>query len=185
MVAITKFLLLSVASFAAALPSQPLPRSSADILIADINFLDGSVKALTAAINGYQGGILGDIISAPFILPAFTAVHTSNRKAFLDASQGSNVSATDTQRIISVVHNGLSVDNPAAVAATKAKREQFTKGGLKSTILGSLKLLLADHNSLSAVLASKAPQDAATQAAIQVEVKVIANALQDGINYYS
>lgn len=185
MVAFTKVLLLSAASLISALPTQPLPRSAADIIIADINLLDASVQALTGSINSYQGGLLGDITSAPSIVPAFTAVHTSNRKAYADASLPSSLSAADTQRLIAVVHNGLSVDNPAAVAATKAKRAAFTQGGLKGAILSSLKLLLDDHNSLSAVLASKAPQDAATQAAIQREVKVIADALQDGINYYS
>lgn len=179
MVAITKLLLLGAASFAAAFPLSPFKQSTAT-LISDINSLDSSVKGLTNSVKQYNGGF-----SSPLILPYFAAAHTFNRKAYLDAMQLTSINAADAQTLISVVHNGLSVDNPIAVEAVKAKRAQFTQSGLKGAILSSLELLLSDHKSLSAVIASKAPQDAASQAAIKVEVDLIADALQDGINYYS
>lgn len=193
MVAITKLVLLCAASSAAALPLNTFTKVSATAsLVTDLGNLDSSVKNLTAQVNkfttsmvGTVGSLVGGLTSAAVIVTSFTAAHASNRLAYLEATVLTNISSADATTLINTIHTGLSVDNPSAVAAVKAKKAQFTTIGVKPVILAALKQSLSDHVSLSAAIASKIPQDATTQAALKAQVDVSTKAFQDGITYYS
>lgn len=77
----------------------------------------------------------------------------------------------------------MGVDIPASVQVLKEKREYFSEGDLTTIVLAGLKLLKYDHDTFSAALVAKIAEDVVPRA--DVVVKVIDDALQSGIDYFS
>jgi hypothetical protein len=66
------------------------------------------------------------------------------------------------------------------------KKPEFEKSGLTPVVLGSLKLLLNDHDTFSAAVTAKAYKgDAALVAEGEAVVAKIHDAIQNGIDVYS
>lgn len=72
---------------------------------------------------------------------------------------------------------------PQSVDILESKKELFEKDQLEGTVVGSLKLLKYDHDTLSAALVEKVDPAVLPQAKVAVEV--IDDALDSGIATFS
>jgi hypothetical protein len=81
MVAIKSLLLFTTAAVAAVVHRDEHAKGY-ELLLSDLEALDGSVRDLTAAISAYQSGT----VEAAPIFAAVSYVNETNRKAYYDAS---------------------------------------------------------------------------------------------------
>lgn len=148
-------------------------------VIDDVTVLDSNVKALTAQVNLYTGGLVG----ATPQLTALTAVYTSLFKGVIDTGLLPDpISESDAFALIDYVNKTLAVDNPIAVKALESKKDLYTAAGLDELLVGVLGLLKVGHESFTANVLKRTPEDA-VQPAKEVAL-VISNALQDGIDEF-
>ncbi|KAH8678793.1 hydrophobic surface binding protein A-domain-containing protein [Tricladium varicosporioides] len=177
MLAIKPLFLFATSACAVVTPTR---RSvSSNLILSDLVALDTSVKVLTSSIQRYSGGVF----EATPILAAITAVHLSNRKAYTDSRFISSQSLDDSQTLVSYVSNTLAKTIPACVDTLESKKKEFGNSGLNSIVVGSLKLLKNDHETLSAALTSKL--DLAILLEASVAVAIIDDAIKGGIAYFS
>ncbi|KAL2070593.1 hypothetical protein VTL71DRAFT_13619 [Oculimacula yallundae] len=177
MVSIKNVLLFASAALAAsaAVPSEP----SSKLIYSDLVNLDNAVLSLKSSIEKYTGGLL----TATPILGGVTAVHLANRKAYTDALIVPNATLADSKIIVDFVNENLAKHIPESVEILESKKALFEKDQLEGTVLGSLKLLKYDHDTLSAALVKKVAPEVLPQAA--VGVRVIDDALDEGIATFS
>jgi hypothetical protein len=157
-----------LACTAAAVPLQSRDIITAGTLISDIKGIDDGVNALTASIEAYNGGLIGELPIGADI----AAIHIANRKGYVDANlRATPFNAEDSTAI---------VEYTASVNVLKAKYDVFENQ--KVVILAGLKLLKNDHDTFSAALVSKITADKENGYAA---VAVIDDALQSAIDLYS
>ncbi|KAH6723298.1 hydrophobic surface binding protein A-domain-containing protein [Leptodontidium sp. MPI-SDFR-AT-0119] len=175
MVSVKTFFLFATTTLAAAIPSSP----SAKLIYSDLVALDNSVLSLKSSIENYTGGLL----TATPILGGITAVHLANRKAYTDALIIHKATLSDSKIIVDFVSDTLAKHIPQSVDILESKKELFEKDQLEGTVVGSLKLLKYDHDTLSAALVEKVDPAVLPQAKVAVEV--IDDALDSGIATFS
>ncbi|KAH7354917.1 hydrophobic surface binding protein A-domain-containing protein [Rhexocercosporidium sp. MPI-PUGE-AT-0058] len=175
MVSIKTLFLFATTTLEAAVPSAP----SSKLIYSDLVALDNCVLSLKSSIQDYSGGLL----SATPILGGITAVHLANRKAYTDALLIPNATPSDSQIIVDFVSETLAKHIPESVEILESKKELFEKDQLEGTVVGSLRLLKYDHDTLSAALVEKVDPAVLPQAT--VAVKVIDDALDMGIATFS
>jgi len=83
------------------------------------------------------------------------------------------------------VNKSVAISIPAGIKALKAKKPRFTEAGLVPTVIASLKLLKYDHDTFSAAVLQKLTLNAEKMAEATAGVKIIDDALADGIAYFS
>jgi hypothetical protein len=166
-----------LACTAAAAPLQSRDIITARTLISDIKGIDDGVNALTASIEAYNGGLIGELPIGADI----AAIHIANRKGYVDANlRATPFNAEDSTAIVEYTASSVGVDIPASVNVLKAKYDVFENQ--KVVILAGLKLLKNDHDTFSAALVSKITADKENGYAA---VAVIDDALQSAIDLYS
>jgi hypothetical protein len=164
----------SLAFFAVTVSATTVPE-----VIDDVTVLDNNVKALTTQVNLYTGGIIGAIPQ----LTALTAVYASLFKGVIDTGLlPDTVSESDAFAMIDHVNKTLAVDNPIAVKTLESKKDLYTTAGLDDLMVGALGLLKVGHESFTANVLKRTPEDL-VQPAKEVAL-VISNALQDGIDEF-
>jgi hypothetical protein len=169
---------LTLLLFSTLAAASPVKRDPSE-LISDINNIDLGVKALTASIDAYQGGVL----SGTPIVADILAIHLANRKGYLDANLASPFSTEDSDAIVKFTADTVSVDIPASVKLLESKKALFAASGLTSFVETSLQALKSDHDTFSAALESKLAAESLPAGA--VAVKVIDDALQEAIDEFS
>jgi hypothetical protein len=166
-----------LACTAAAAPLQSRELITAATLISDIKGIDDGVNALTASIEAYNGGLIGELPIGADI----AAIHVANRKGYVDANlRATPFNTEDSTAIVEYTASSVGVDIPASVDVLKAKYDVFEDQ--KVVILAGLKLLKNDHDTFSAALVSKITADKENGYAA---VAVIDDALQSAIDLYS
>ena len=159
-----------------------LAYTSADVttVLNDITSLDQDVKKLTAAVDAYQGGLLGQLP----LLADLTLVHVATNKGASDAKTlPTTLTFPDAKSIIVHVNGTLSVDNPKAIQVLESKKSLFQATGSGPAIKFGLQTLLNDHLDFSNAVLERTPQSLIADA--NAVVDVITNALQAGINAFS
>ena len=178
MVSFKPLSLFAATAFAAVEPIS-IHSPGSDLIIADLVNLDNSVKVFTATINNYTGGIP----DATPILLAIGGVNAANRKAYYDSMAIANQSVADSLTIVNYVNDTLVKDIPAGVQTLEKKKQLFVDAGLTPVVVSNLELLKYDHESFSAVLASKAALE--THPEVAYVVKVIDDSIKGGIADFS
>lgn len=158
-----------------------------DVLIQDITNIHNGVLANQQASAAYQGGnLVTSLVEGTPVLVTVGAIHVANRKGYLDANLSPSINEPDTIRIFQYTVDTVGVSIPSAVQTLKGKMEQFESSGMGSIVVGSLKLLLNDHDTFSAALTAKAYMANETLTAQGVKVvKDIHDAIQSGIDAFS
>ena len=110
--------------FVSAFSALAIRRRDASTILSDISTIDSSVRALTSAINGYNGGIFGAIP----IENAESTLDKSINQGTSDAQAASQVSSTDSNSIIAAVQN-LTRDIEVSIQALEAKKSPFAAAG--------------------------------------------------------
>ena len=108
-----------------------------------------------------------------------------NRKGFVDANLSPTLDPAQSKEIVDYTVASVGYSIPESVQALEAKREAFTQAGLVPVVLGSLRLLLNDHDTFSAALLAKTTGAADLRAEGVAVVAKIHNAIQGGIDYFS
>lgn len=109
--------------------------------------------------------------------------NASDRKGFADANlRSTDFNATESTRIVQFTIDSVGQSIPASVEEAKAKKPVFQKAGQDPVIVGTLKLLLNDHDTFSAALLKKISAD--RERAVAVIAK-IHNSIQSGIDAFS
>lgn len=109
------------------LAATAIAASTVEQVISDITILDDNVKAFTAKVNSYNGGWWRALPQ----LSAATSVFVSLLAG--DATTSSlppSLSVSDAYLIIDHVKATLAIDNPIAVKALEAKKQQYANAGL-------------------------------------------------------
>ncbi|WPG98695.1 Hypothetical protein R9X50_00148900 [Acrodontium crateriforme] len=149
--------LLYLFTFAPLAVASTLGRRDANAVYDDITGIDTAVRALTAAVNAYNGGILQ---SQP-VFDRTLAVHNSNRQGFADATASSSFSEADSKRIVDHVSNSVGISIPESAKAIEAKKPLFDDAQLSSVIESTIQLLKSDHETFSAAVGTKLTLDQA------------------------
>lgn len=145
----------------------------------DVTAIDTGVKALTTAVNSYNGGYL----AALPLLTDLTTVYAALYKGVIDSGLlPSSISNTVTFSLINYVNQTLAVDNPIALKALEAKKSYFQEEGLDGIIVAAIGLLKAGHDAFSFNALQRVLGDAVEPAKEVIEV--IDAALQDGIDSF-
>ncbi|TID14743.1 putative cell wall galactomanno protein [Venturia nashicola] len=158
-----------------------------DVQLADdIYAIDAAVNALTENVNDYNSGSFpsGLVDGIPILLDVVN-IHLVNRKGYADANLSPTLDSQDSITVVKSVTNSVAVDIPKSVDALKAKKSLFVAAGLTQIVIASLKLLKNDHDTFSAAVVAKLTADAETTAQGLAGVKIIDDALADGIAYFS
>jgi len=161
--------------FVSAFSALAIRRRDASTILSDISTIDSSVRALTSAVNGYNGGIFGAIP----IENAESTLDKSINQGTSDAQAASQVSSTDSNSIIAAVQN-LTRDIEASIQALEAKKLPFAAAGLTSTVQNDLITLKSDTDSFANALIAIASADTTDQA--QAKKATIDNDFQGAIN---
>ena len=127
-----KNILLFVSAATALIPGK----GDTSTILSDISTINSNVKALTSAVNSYNGGLLAAIP----ITNAESTLDTSIKQGTSDAQSTSQRSSTDSNTIIAAIMN-LTPDIEAALTAVVNKKPQFAAAGLASTVQGDLDVL--------------------------------------------
>ncbi|GIZ46409.1 hypothetical protein CKM354_000953500 [Cercospora kikuchii] len=145
----------------------------------DVINIHNGVESLRKHVSAYNGEPLNSIPLAG----DFTAIHLANRKGFANANiRQTDFTAEESTAIVQTVIDTVGVSIPASVEVTKAKKPLFDEAGLSPIILGSLVILLDDHDTFSAAVQEDLSADMVRG---QEVVDKIHDAIQDGINFYS
>jgi hypothetical protein len=152
MVAIKSLLILTTTALAAVVTRDEHAKGY-ELLLSDLEALDGSVRDLTAAITAYTSGT----VEAASIFAAVSYVNETNRKGYYDASSDRVVlqNLNDSITISNYVGNPIATDIYAGLDALETKKEPLVAAGLRQGILDGLNLLVNDHDTLSAAIAQK------------------------------
>ncbi|ESZ95235.1 hypothetical protein SBOR_4347 [Sclerotinia borealis F-4128] len=134
MVAI-KNIILFISAVSAAVISKRTPET----ILADIATVDTNLKALTTAVDNYNGGFFQLLA----VNSAESTLDTSIKNAATDASNTSQLSSDDSSNILAAV-NKLIPDIQTALDALVGKMSTFDSEGLKSTVAGDLAALKKD-----------------------------------------
>lgn len=173
---------LFLASTAYAASLRPRDVQLAD----DIYAIDAAVNTLIGNINNYNSGSFptGLVSGIPILLDVVN-IHLVNRKGYVDANLSPTLDSQNSITVVNSVTNSVAIDIPKSVDALKAKKSLFAEAGLTQVTIASLKLLKSDHDTFSAAIEAKLTGDAETIAQGVAGVKVIDDALADGIAYFS
>lgn len=152
---------------------------NADLIISNVDGIDKGVEHLRQHVAAYDGSLL----SASPLLGDFVEITVANRAGFLNANlKPAPFNAADSTRIVEFVIESVGESIPAAVDETVAKKELFESNGQGELIVGSLKVLLYEHDTFSAALQKKISAD---QVRAQAVVDKIHDAIQGGIDAFS
>lgn len=181
--------LLQIALTIALATAAPLTSRSlaADTIIQDIDNINNGVLANQAATSAYQGGnIATTLIQGAPVIGTVGAIHIANRKGFVDANLSPQFNEADTRRIFQKVVDTVGNTIPADVQILIGKKAQFVASGQREVVLGSLGLLIDDHDTFSAAVTAKSFMgNAALNAEGVAVVGKIHDAIQNGIDVYS
>ncbi|TVY73215.1 hypothetical protein LSUE1_G008605 [Lachnellula suecica] len=146
----------------------------------DITVLDNNVKALTAQVEIYTGGL----VSALPQLSALSAVYESLFIGDVDTGllPTTLLSESDVTILINHVNETLAVDNPIAVKTLEGKKDLYKAAGLDSLLAGALQLLLAGHETFVRHAVERTAPDDLDR--VKVVALVISEALQHGIDTF-
>ncbi|KAF7195637.1 hypothetical protein HII31_02955 [Pseudocercospora fuligena] len=165
--------------------ASPAPLENRQALITaqtinqDVLNIHAGVQSLRKHVATYDGSLLSE---TPLV-GDFTAIHLANRKGFADANlRQTPFTAQESTMIVQTVIDTVGESIPAAVEETKAKKALFDKNGQSPIIVGTLKVLLDDHDTFSAAVSKSLSAD---QVRAQAVVAKIHNAIQSGIDYFS
>lgn len=176
----------STVLLATAVAATPTPLAAvvddlitAQTLIQDVDNINAGVESLRKDVAAYNGTLLSE---APLLLD-FTIIHLANRKGFVDANlRQESFNASDSHDIVQFTIDSVGVSIPAAVEETKAKKALFEASGQDEVIVGTLEVLLNDHDTFSSPLLAKLTAD---QVRGQAVVDEIHDSIQSGIDYFS
>ncbi|CAF9925070.1 MAG: hypothetical protein GOMPHAMPRED_003807 [Gomphillus americanus] len=159
MVAIKDILLLAASATAAV-----IPRNAATIE-KDLKTINTDISNLHTAVNNYNGG--GAINALPIQNDEQTLDKAIN-SADTDAKNSGAVNDADSKTIIAYIKNTLEPNIAATLKALIAKKADFAKDGLTSTVLSDLQTLKKDTDTFGADLLKKTPsgQQSAGKAAL-------------------
>ncbi|KAI5367929.1 Putative Cell wall mannoprotein [Septoria linicola] len=174
--------MLATLAIASPAPAPIAPRQeviTAQIVQQDVKNIDAGVQSLRKHVAAYNG----ELLSATPLVGDFTAIHLANRAGFLNANlRRTKFTAREPTAIVQTVIDTVGVSIPAAVEETKAKKPLFDQAGLSPVILGTLKVLLDDHDTFSAAVSKDLSADLVRAQAV---VDKIHNAIQSGIDFFS
>ena len=174
----TLFSLLCTAAITTSNPIEDRALVTAQTIISDINAINTGVNHARAAISAYNGGLLSE---TP-IVTSFAEIHVANRKGYVDANLAQPFNAADSHAIVQTVIDTVEKTIPSSVEDIKLKKKQFAASGQVAIIKATLEVLLNDHDTFSAAVAAKLTSDLV---AGEQAIKVIHDAIQSGIDYYS
>jgi len=163
-----------------------LPKHDANTLVQDVANINKGVLDTTAAVNAFNGGdISTSVVEGTPVLAGVAETHDANRKGFVDALASNFLSESDSERVIHYVEDTVGYTIPEGIKAIEAKKPQFIEAGFDPLIIASLELLLSDHDTFSAAVATKlyALNATLTGEAVAVVAK-IHDAIQGGIDFY-
>ncbi|KAF7899531.1 hypothetical protein EAF00_003867 [Botryotinia globosa] len=102
-------------------------------LLTDITTIDTNVKALTTAVDKYNGGFFNLLT----VSSTESTLETSIKNAAKDAANTSQLSSDDSNSILNEINN-LIPDIQDALNALVAKKSTFANAGVASTVKGDL-----------------------------------------------
>ncbi|EME86214.1 uncharacterized protein MYCFIDRAFT_214158 [Pseudocercospora fijiensis CIRAD86] len=177
--AVLSFLLATLAVASPTTVERRQELITAQTINQDVLNIHAGVQSLRTHVATYDGSLLSE---TP-LLGDFTAIHLANRKGFADANlRQTPFDAQESTSIVQTVIDTVGESIPAAVEEAKAKKPLFDQNGQSPIIVGTLKVLLDDHDTFSAAVAKSLSAD---QVRAQAVVAKIHNAIQSGIDYFS
>ncbi|KAK4615506.1 hypothetical protein CLAFUW4_09727 [Fulvia fulva] len=149
------FNLLFLAPLAIAATTPNLIKRDAQAVFDDITGIDTTVRALTAAVTAYTGGIQ----EASPVFNASLAVHAINRQGFADANASPRFTSAESKRIVDHVDDSVGVSIPEGIEVIKAKKPLFDQAELTSLVKATIDLLKYDHETFSLAVGAKLSLD--------------------------
>lgn len=172
-------LLLAGLAIASPAPAQKRDLITADLIVSNVEGINDGVKSLQSHVAAYDGSPLSEV---PFV-GDFLEITIANRAGYTNANlKPAAFNATDSERIVQYVIDTVGITIPAAVQETVAKKSLFEQGESSGLIVGSLQVLLYEHDTFSAALQQKISAD---QVQAQGVVDKIHSAIQSGIDAFS
>ncbi|KAF7959737.1 hypothetical protein EAE96_001346 [Botrytis aclada] len=119
--------------FITAVTAAAIYQRSAETIRSDIATIDTNVKALTTAVDNYNGGFFNLLT----VSSTESTLEDSIKNAASDADNTSQLSSADSNDISNGV-NSLIPDIEEALNALVAKKSTFANAGVASTVKGDL-----------------------------------------------
>ncbi|APA10830.1 hypothetical protein SS1G_03523 [Sclerotinia sclerotiorum 1980 UF-70] len=133
--------------FISAVSAAAISRRTPATILSDITTIDTNVKALTTAVDNYNGGFFG-LIS---VSSAESTLETSIKNAATDASNTSPLSSADSENILGEINN-LKPDIDQALNALVGKKSTFASAGVDSTVASDLENLKKETDAFGKAL---------------------------------
>ncbi|PPJ60732.1 hypothetical protein CBER1_02359 [Cercospora berteroae] len=145
----------------------------------NLNTINDSVQKLTQIVTAYSGGLL----AASPISNQEAALGIQIKNATADANASEIVSEQEAREIIAYITDVLEPSIRACMNAMKTKKELFVASSLQGTVMGDMKDLRVQTETLGKALVAKAP--ASEQAAGQKTLKVVDEDFEEAIKHFA
>ncbi|KAF2756116.1 hypothetical protein EJ05DRAFT_478146 [Pseudovirgaria hyperparasitica] len=183
-------LLFAATASAAAITSPLTPRAglpNGQTTVQDVINIHNAVLELDAIVQDYTGSPFPtSLVNGVPVLEGVFKIHNVNRVGFVNALAALPYSKAEDAAIVQTVEDTVNVSIPAATVHLKAKLKEFQEGALGPVVVASLALLLSDHDTFSAAVATKlVGADPDVLARGLAAVANIHNAIQDALLFYT
>ncbi|KAG6029117.1 hypothetical protein E4U41_000473 [Claviceps citrina] len=137
----------------------------------DLQLIDTDTRAVTSAVNAYNGG--GALNALP-IVKAQDKLSADVRTATSHAKATGVVSEADAAAIIGYIQHTLRASLQGSLSALKSKKAKFAADGVTPTVRSSLQSLKSETDKLGAALVADTPPSKTAEA------KAVASAISAG-----
>lgn len=144
-----------VALLATSALGRSVSKRDVSTVLADLATIDSATNALTAAVNDWDGSLLGALT----IQSASTTIGNDIDAANADAADESVASSADSETVIAYITDTGEPDIAAALDALVAREADLASLGITSVVLSSLNSLKTKNDAYAQTLLSITSSD--------------------------